>query len=286
MVLSILRIMSSCRLIVRSSGRLIGPAVALYADADLLVVEDCRISSRQDTLCTGPLPKNPPPKGINLIHPVAGLGAHLPTLPFRQLYRRCLIEGDVDFIFGSSLAVFEACEIRSLGRQAADIALDSPLRRKHVSKMAPDTGQPTLSAQPPASQRLPPHETIGWIAAPSTYPGQKIGFVFLDCELTSEPSAGLDAPRSYLARPWRHTGRAVFIRCHMGSHIVPQGWDDWGKREAQAYKGFGEFGSTGPGAPGANSRAPWARSLLEGEATALESELFIEFDEMRGSLTF
>lgn len=33
--------------------------------------------------------------------------------PSRQYYRDCLIEGDVDFIFGSATAVFDHCEIRS-----------------------------------------------------------------------------------------------------------------------------------------------------------------------------
>jgi len=220
-------------------GGLFGPAIALYADADLLSVQDCRISSKQDTLCTGPLPKNPPPKGINLIHPVAGLGSHQPSIPFHQVYRRCLIEGDVDFIFGSGLAVFENCEIRSLGRAT------------------PGQG--------------PAQEVGGWIAAPSTYPDQKTGFVFLHCALTSEPALRQEAVRTYLARPWRHSGRAVFIHCYMDSHILPEGWDDWGKPEARTYGGFGEFGSTGPGAPLENSRASWARTLSEDEADALSA---------------
>jgi pectinesterase len=215
-------------------GRLVGPAVALYADSDLFSAEDCRISSRQDSLCTGPLPKNPPPKGINLIHPVAGLGAHQPKLPFRQHYRRCLIEGDVDFIFGSSLALFEDSEIRSLGRQGS--------------------------------------ESAGWIAAPSTYPGQKAGFVFWNCALTSAPTSGPDAPKSYLARPWRHSGRAAFISCNMGRHIVPEGWDDWAKPEARVYGGFGEFASSGPGAASENFRAPWAKMLSQDEAEAFSPE--------------
>lgn len=136
----------------------------------------------------------------------------------------------MDFIFGSSLAVFDACEIRSLARRSK-----------------------------------------GWIAAPSTYPSQKIGFVFLDCTLTSEPAPGANAAGSYLGRPWRHTGRAVFIRCSMGGHILPEGWADWSKPEARAYQGFGEFGSMGPGAPGAATRVPWARILSEDEAAALST---------------
>ena len=43
-------------------GRLVGPAVALYADSDLLSVEDCEISSRQDSLCTCLLYTSPSPR--------------------------------------------------------------------------------------------------------------------------------------------------------------------------------------------------------------------------------
>jgi pectinesterase len=62
----------------------------------------------------------------------------------------------------------------------------------------------------------------------------------------------------------------------MGAHIVPEGWDDWGKVEARAYRGFGEFGSSGPGAPSEDSRVPWARMLSEDEAAALSPELLFE----------
>jgi pectinesterase len=125
-------------------GRVVGQAVALYADADRISVYRCAILGRQDSLFTGPLPKDPVPKGVNLVHPVAGLGDDEPRLPFRQGYRECLVAGDVDFIFGSALAVFEGCEIRSLPRGTE----------------------------------------ASYIAAPSTYPGQEAGFVFSRCRLT------------------------------------------------------------------------------------------------------
>ena len=158
-------------------GRIVGQAVALYADADRFEAERCGFFGRQDTLLTGPLPKNPPPKGVNLVHPVAGLGDDEPRLPFRQLFRHCRIEGDVDFIFGSAEAVFEECVTRSLARG------------------------------------LEP----GWIAAPSTYPGQDRGFVFLRCRLEAEPGCG----PVRLARLWRPTGKAEFVDCEMDSRIDP-----------------------------------------------------------------
>lgn len=208
-------------------GRIVGQAVALYADADRLLFEDCAFLGRQDTICTGPLPKDPPPKGINLVHPVAGLGDDEPALPFRQVYRRCRVAGDVDFIFGSAAALYEDCELRSLPRGEDD----------------------------------------GFIAAPSTYPGQAAGFVFDRCRLTfpgDRPARG----RAFLGRPWRPRGRAVYLRCEMGAGLEPAGWDDWGKPEARELGHLGELGSTGPGArPG--ERVPWAGRPSEAEVEAM-----------------
>lgn len=206
-------------------GRIAGQAVALYADADLLLVEGCRLSARQDTLCTGPLPKNPVPKGVALAHPVAGLGEDEPALPFRQIFRRCHIEGDVDFIFGSAMALFEHCEIRSRARPPMD------------------------AARAPGGFADPDGAAQGWIAAPSTYPGQAVGFVFKGCDLSAEEGTG----KVFLGRPWRVTGRAVFAGCRLEAHIAAPGWDDWGKGEARAFRGFAEYGSTGPGAPAVRS---------------------------------
>jgi pectinesterase len=131
-------------------GRAVGQAVALYADADRFSAENCAFLARQDTICTGPLPKNPVPKGVNLLHPVAGLGDDEPALPFRQRYLDCLVAGDVDFIFGSAAALFRDCEIRSLRRGDEE----------------------------------------SYVAAPSTYPGQETGFLFHRCRLTAEDLCG------------------------------------------------------------------------------------------------
>jgi pectinesterase len=196
--------------------------VALYADADRLFFTDCSFISHQDTICTGPLPKNPIPMGLNLLHPVAGLGADIPALPFRQHFRACLVAGDVDFIFGSALAGFEDCELRSRARG----------------------GEPT------------------YIAAPSTYPGQEAGFVFSCCRLTAEEG---EHGSVYLGRPWRPTGRCVYLKCELGAHIDSAGWDDWGKPEAHDQGFFGEFRSTGIGAAD-TERPAWVRILRAGEA--------------------
>jgi pectinesterase len=96
-------------------GDAIGQAVALYADADLLRIERCRIASRQDSLFLGPLPPTPL-EGKDFGGPRDGL----PRRTGRQLYRDCRIEGDVDFIFGSAQALFWNCGIVSLHRPGSE----------------------------------------------------------------------------------------------------------------------------------------------------------------------
>jgi pectinesterase len=102
----------------------------------------------------------------------------------------------------------------------------------------------------------------GYIAAPSTPQDQAFGLMFYDCNLTGAQG------RSALARPWRAYGMAAFIRCVMGEHIAPAGWDNWRNPENEKTARFYEFGSTGPGAAG-DARVPWARQLTAKEAEAL-----------------
>lgn len=92
-------------------GRRVGQGVALYVDGDRLVVDACRILGHQDTLFCGPLPpREVVPGGF------AGPKQFAPRIVGRQYYRRCLIAGDVDFVFGGARAYFEGCELRSLDR--------------------------------------------------------------------------------------------------------------------------------------------------------------------------
>lgn len=125
-------------------GRIVGQAIAAYVDADRAAFKNCRFLGCQDTLFTGPLPKNPTPLGLNLIHPTLGSGTEEYTGQVRQYYENCLIRGDIDFIFGSATAVFKSCEIIVNDRQ----------------------------------ERI-----NGYITAASTFPWQKFGYVFLNCKL-------------------------------------------------------------------------------------------------------
>ncbi len=206
-------------------GHTVGQALALYADGDRLLFEDCRMISSQDTLFTAPLPpKAAKPGGFT------GPGESTPRIMGRHVYRRCFIQGDVDFIFGGGIAYFTDCTIYS----------KKPGDRK-----------------PPES---PDDEVIyGYITAASTPQNMAYGYVFKDCRLISDcPPASV-----YLGRPWREWAKTVFLNCEMDAHIHPLGWNDWNKPHGHFY--YGEYLSTGAGA-NPEKRADFSHQLTEKEA--------------------
>jgi pectinesterase len=100
-----------------------------------------------------------------------------------------------------------------------------------------------------------------FITAASTTKGKKFGLVFLDCNLTA--SEGVD--KVYLGRPWRTYAKTVFIRCDLGNHIIPEGWQDWGNQEAHTNSFYAEYENKGDGADTSN-RASWAHILTKQES--------------------
>lgn len=130
-------------------GREVGQAIALYADGDRLVVDACCIKGHQDTLFLGPLPPHEAKPGGFI-----GPKQYAPRRVGRQYFRRCRIEGDVDFIFGGACAYFEGCEIRSLNRNM---------------------------------------DVNGYVTAASTPEGEPYGFVFHGCSFTAAQDVAPDS---------------------------------------------------------------------------------------------
>jgi len=157
-----------------SSGP-VGQAVAAWVSGDRMVFRNCRFLGFQDTLYT------------------YGYDS-------RQYYINCYIEGTVDFIFGSSTAVFDSCTIRC--------------------------------------------KKNGYVTAASTPEEKKYGYVFRHCKIEGDaPAAGF-----YLGRPWRPFAKTVFLYCELGNIIHPEGWNNWGKPDAEQTTYYGEYKNTGPGA--------------------------------------
>ena len=118
-----------------------GQEVALSVVADGFSMESCVLRSTQDTLFLGPLPSDLIGRYEGFLHDELRRYARM-----RQTFRRCCIEGTVDFIFGCGEALFEDCELRSLNDARG----------------------------------------IGYVAAPSHERWQREGFRFHDCRFTCE----------------------------------------------------------------------------------------------------
>ena len=153
----------------------------------------------------------------------------------RQYYEDCYIEGEVDFIFGSAAAYFYNCEIFSHNRN---------------------------------------EEVNGYVTAPSTPEGQKYGYVFEKCRLTSNC-----APQTvYLGRPWRNFAKTIFINCDIASHIKAEGWNDWNKEDAKTLSFFAEYHNTGIGAD-LSKRVSFSHILTDNQASDYTREAVLSGDD-------
>ncbi len=92
----------------------------------------------------------------------------------------------------------------------------------------------------------------GYVTAASTPQGRPFGYVFLDCTLTGEGA------RAYLGRPWRPHAAVAYIRCRIGDHIAPAGWDNWRNPENEKTARYAEYRCTGPGAE-RSKRVAWSK---------------------------
>jgi pectinesterase len=155
----------------------------------------------------------------------------------RDYFDRCYIAGRVDFIYGSATAWFQDCEIHS--------------------------------------------RNGGHITAASTPQDHPYGYVFMDCKLTGDATAWDPAttnpsttqkpkvtPKADLGRPWRPYASVTYINCEMGSHIKPEGWNNWGKTSNEQTARYSEYHSKGPGAA-PDQRAKWSHQLTDEQASQI-----------------
>eukprot|EP00897_Mesotaenium_endlicherianum_P001806 jgi/Mesen1/1653/ME000135S00639 len=153
----------------------------------------------------------------------------------RQYYRECAILGTVDFIFGNAAALFDRCSM--------------------VLRKSKNNAQAIVTA----------HSRMD--------PGQSSGFVIRNSSLLSAEGGG-GALAGYLGRPWRAFARVVYISCHMGSVMKPDGWISWNGNTYNSTMFFAEFNSSGPGA-----RLPRVSWALPGELPPADVPNYLPFDE-------
>lgn len=100
-----------------------------------------------------------------------------------------------------------------------------------------------------------------YITAASTPEQIQYGFVIKNSRLTSDP----EVDSVYLGRPWRDFAQTVFLDTHFGSHILPEGWHNWNRTEAEQTVYYAEYSNTGPGYQ-PEKRVPWSHQLSGAEA--------------------
>ncbi|CAA6664578.1 unnamed protein product [Spirodela intermedia] len=169
--------------IVNNAGPSNHQAVALLVGADKAVVYHCSIEGHQDTLYTH---------------------------SNRQFYRETDIYGTVDFIFGNSAVVLQACNIY--------------LRK-------PNHGQKnSVTAQG------------------RTDPNQNTGISIHRCRIA--PSSDLAAVKrsvpSYLGRPWQKYSRVVVMQSYLDDAIHPAGWEPWSGSFALSTLYYGDWAGVHP----------------------------------------
>lgn len=206
-------------------------AVAFRSDSDFSILENCEFLGNQDTVYAHSL---------------------------RQFYKQCRIQGNVDFIFGNSAAVFQDCDILIASKN---------------SKIEQGGG---------ANNAITAHGRID--AAQST------GFVFWNCsingteEYMKEFQANPKGHTNYLGRPWKEFSRTVFVYCNLESLISPDGWMPWDGDFALKTLYYGEYKNTGPGS-NRSKRVPWSSEIPEKHVDVYSLANFIQADEWASSTT-
>jgi len=85
-------------------GFTIGQAIALSLYGDQSKIINCHLIGNQDTLFLGPLPVDLTKRYDDFLP-----NTYLHTKPLYHLIKSCVIEGDVDYVFGSGIGLFDDC---------------------------------------------------------------------------------------------------------------------------------------------------------------------------------
>ena len=114
-------------------GEIVGQAVAVYAAGDRGAWKNCRMIAHQDTLYCGPLRTPDVTEDLGSRTGRAEQAPRVQDGPLtrsRQYFEKCLIQGDVDFIFGCYRCWFEDCTLfmnkRGGWYTAANTHMDQP----------------------------------------------------------------------------------------------------------------------------------------------------------------
>ncbi len=182
-------------------------AVTVLVNADRAVFKNCRFLGNQDTVYLK--------------------GGGTPKCYFKS----CYIDGNIDFIFGSAVALFDSCIVYAKTRTAT---------------------------------------ATSYITAPNTPTGQPYGFVFRDARLpnnTGVTSYYLSRPWPSPSEALT-AQKTVFLNSLLSSHIHPAGWSVWNANSITANIYYGEYQSKyfNGSLLDVSTRVPWSFQLTQPEA--------------------
>jgi pectin methylesterase-like acyl-CoA thioesterase len=191
-------------------------AVAVLVNADHAVFKNCRFLGNQDTLY------------------VKGNGTPL------HYFRDCYIDGNVDFIFGSSVDIFDNCVV--------------------YAKTRPATG-------------------ASYITAANTPPGQAFGFIFHNAKLPSNVGntlyfLGRPWQNSTGSTPLTQN-KVVFIKPTLGfNQIQPAGWTTWDAGTDVSLITYAEFRPKYFSGRNVNTtpRVSWSRQLAVADTAQYQTQ--------------
>lgn len=157
-------------------------AVAILVNADRAAFKNCRFIGMQDTMY------------------LKGSGTP------RVYFKNCYIDGITDFIFGSSIALFDSCVVYAKTRAGI---------------------------------------TSSWVTAPNTPAGQAYGYVFRDARLPmNNGTTTYYLSRPWPSPSEAGTNqKCVFLAPKLSSHIAPAGWATWNSSTITGNLYYGEYAS-------------------------------------------
>jgi polygalacturonase len=157
----------------------------------------------------------------------------------RSFFNKSHVEGDVDFIFGDTIAYFQDCEIRQIGGRAASYALAPDTSRR--AKYGFVFNRCRFSSEPRSDSAQAPGGTQFYLAR-QWFHNQRCtpyGFIPVDgytCQLGDTDV--YRAPSGTIRqRTLESVGKAAILNSHIGAHIDKANpWSEWNRNGTMAHR--------------------------------------------------